>query len=278
METVTNWLVQLYQPDTESAKWRLILRCLGVEATPVRDEVRLSNLLLEGDPGLVIIDRNLLGESFATLGSACSWWIERGGGIALSGKSGLWPLPQTFLETVTDISERDPFVINALLKQYLSGYSRNHPRLEIRLPGLFALGQGSGSQICEIMNLSPGGAFIRTIHALPEHGAELLVSIPLMGMRKEVELAGSVIRHVTPCEENNFLQGIGISFDAKKVEPILADLNGYVRYVIASDEALSPQITPFSGHRAAVRESDQVETPPPASLPRGRDRARVSLR
>lgn len=268
MNFANNWNVQLYQPDAESAKWRLILRFLGVESTPIREEQRIATLLLEGEPGLVIFDRQLLGESFATLGTACEWWIKRGGGIALSGtSSGLWPIPESFLNAVTDISERDPFAINDLLQRFVSSYSRNHPRLETRLPALYAQGEGT-SHICEIMNLSPGGAFIRTTQNLPAHDCELLVNVPLMGMHKELELVGRVVRHVTPHEQNNYIQGIGIQFVAPESAQCLTELNNYLRYMVANDEAIAPQVTPFSGYRGA---RDEIAS---ASLQQGKGRER----
>jgi len=249
MKSPNNWLVKLYQPEVDSAKWRLLLSFLGVESTSLQDENMLIQALMHDQAGLIIFDAALLGEAFTAIEANCLHWLERGGGIALTGHAGLWPIPERFLARVTDISERDPFIINALLQRFVPTYSRQHPRLGTRLPGLYTRSTGD-CQICEIMNLSPGGAFIRMTETLPSSGEELRVNVPLIGLHKEIELNSRVVSQFFPNEENNYAQGIGVSFIASEVDsPVLADLQNYVRYVLAHDEALEPQVTPFSGCR-----------------------------
>lgn len=253
MNSPTIWMVKIYQPEAESVKWRFLLRFLGVESTLLKNEKELSHALVHDQPGMVIFDRALLGEAFAAIEVICSQWLERGGGIALTGQDGHWPLPDPFLAKVTDISERDPFTINALLQRFVPTYSRLHPRLGTRLPGLYERAAGN-CQICEIMNLSPGGAFIRTTATLPLSGEELLVYVPLIGMHKEIKLSSRVVRQILPNEANNYTQGIGVSFVVDKNSPIFLELNNYVRYVLAHDETLDPQVTPFSGCRTRRKE------------------------
>lgn len=249
MASPKKWLVKLYQPESDSVKWRFLFSFLGVESTPLRSENDLTQSLLNDPTGLVIFDRNLLGEAFSAIGAICWQWIERGGGIALTGHAGLWPLPASFLARVTDISERDPFTINILLQRFVPTYSRQHPRLGTRLPGLYTRSTGN-CQICEIMNLSPGGAFIRMAETLPSSGEELQVNLPLIGLNKEIELSSRVVSQIFPNEENNYAQGIGVRFIAEENSPVFTELNNYVRYVLANDETLDPQITPFSGCRS----------------------------
>lgn len=245
MKSSRNWMVKLYQPEADSVKWRFLFNFLGVESVPLRSEKELVQSLLSDPAGLFVIDRNLLGEAFTSIGSSCAQWIERGGGIALTGgHAGLWPIPETFLAKVVDISERDPFTINALLQRYVPTYSRQHPRLGTRLPGLFSRTIGGNSQICEIMNLSPGGAFIRTAETLPLSGEELQVSIPLLGLRKELELNSCVVSQFLPNEANNYAQGVGVKFITEENSSDSAELNNYVRYVLANDEALDPHVSP----------------------------------
>lgn len=246
MKSAKNWLVKLYQPETESVKWRFLLNSLGIESLPLQNEKELALALLHDQPGLIIFDRPLLGELFTAIEASCNQWLERGGGIALTGHAGLWPLPDAFHAKVVDISERDPFIINAVLQRFVSTYSRQHPRLEMRLPGLYT-GTAGHCQICEIMNLSPGGAFIRTTETLPLTGEELQVNVPLIGLHKEIELTSRVVRQILPNEVNNYAQGIGVSFIAEEGSPVFVELNNYVRYVIANDEVLDPHVTtPFS--------------------------------
>lgn len=244
MKSSRNWMVKLYQPEADSVKWRFLFNFLGVESVPLCNEKELVDSLLSDKAGLFVIDRNLLGEAFASIGPTCSQWIERGGGIALTGHAGLWPIPDNFLAKVVDISERDPFTINALLQRYVPTYSRQHPRLGTRLPGLYSRTTGGNSQICEIMNLSPGGAFIRTSETLPSSGEELQVNIPLLGLRKELELNSCVVSQFLPNEANNYAQGVGVRFITEDNSSDSVDLNNYVRYVLANDEALDPQVSP----------------------------------
>jgi Tfp pilus assembly protein PilZ len=246
MKSPTRWRVTLYQPEAESVKWRLLLRFLGVESTPLWNEKELKQVLSHDQPGLVIFDRTLLGEVFSAIEPDCMLWMERDGGIALTGDNGPTPIVASFLAKVTDISERDPFTINALLQRFVPTYSRRHPRLATRLPGLYERATGN-SQICEIMNLSTGGAFIRTTETLPLLGEELRVNVPLLGLHKEIELSVRVVCQVFPNEINNFTQGVGVSFIAGENSPAFMELDNYVRYVLAHDEAFDFQVTHFFG-------------------------------
>lgn len=270
MKSAKNWLVKLYQPEVDSVKWRFLLNFLGVESTPLQNEMELTQALLHDQPGLIIFDHALFGEAVTAIESDCLQWFERGGGIALTGRTGLWPIPDAFLARVVDISERDPFIINALLQRFVPTYSRQHPRLETRLPGLYS-GPNGYCQICEIMNLSPGGAFIRTTETLPLTGEELQVNVPLIGLRKEIELTSRVVRQILPNEMNNYAQGIGVSFVAEENSPVSLELNNYVRYVIANDEALDPQVTPFSG--CNTRRTTHEVTPAISRSVRGSERS-----
>jgi Tfp pilus assembly protein PilZ len=222
-------------------KWRFLFGFLGVESVPLRSEKELVQSLLNDPVSLFVFDRNLLGEAFKAIEPICSQMIERGGGIALTGHAGLWPIPPTFLAKVIDISGRDPFTINALLQRYVPSYSRQYPRLGTRLPGLYTRTSGN-CQICEIMNLGPGGALIRTSESLPSAGEELQVNVPLLGLHKELELAGRVVKQFLPNEANNYAQGVGVKFMAEKDSADFAELNNYVRYVLANDETLDPHV------------------------------------
>lgn len=251
MKPTNKWSIKLYQPDADSVNWRFLFNFIGVEAHPLRSKKKLLESLLSGQAGLIVLDRNLLGEAFSDLEPICSQWMERGGGMALTGQAGQWPIPVPFLARVTDISERNPFTINALLQRFVPSYSRQHPRLGNRLPGLYTRSTGN-CQICEIMNLNPGGAFIRTTEALPASGEELRINIPLIGLQKEIELNGLVVSQLFPSEANNFSQGVGIKFIGERDPLVFTELNNYVHYVLAHDETLDSQATTFSGNRSKI--------------------------
>lgn len=258
MKSPINWMVKLYQPEADSVKWRFLFSFLGVESSPLKTEKELIDVLQHDPPGLIVFDRRLLGEAFKAIEPFCDQWLERGGGIALTGTAGLWPLPDYFLNKLTDISERDPFTINDLLQRYIKTYSRQHPRLNTRLPGLYSRITGN-SQICEIMNLSPRGAFIRTTETLPSVGEQLLINVSLIGLRKEIEVSGCVVCQILPNETNNYAQGIGISFPAEPT-PAFNELNKYMRYVLTHDEDFDPQVISFAKYRLTQKDSAEVKS------------------
>lgn len=246
MKFSSNWLVRLYQPEAESAKWRFLLRFLGIETVVLRDEKELEEVLVHGPKGLLIFDRSLLTDIFPRVEQLCMKWFEHGGGIAVTGEVGIQTLPLSFLTNITDISERDPFTINSLLQQFVPTYSRQHPRLATRLPGLYSR-SSEKSKMCEIVNLSPGGAFIRTTEALPLSGELVEITVPLIGLRKEIELRGRVINLVLPTEQNNYLQGIGVRFVAEEDSIHITELNDYMRYVLTHDEVFDRNNSTHSG-------------------------------
>lgn len=104
----------------------------------------------------------------------------------------------------------DPHLLHQLLRDRVKNYSRLHVRIETTLPGLFARDQES--QFCEITNLSAGGAFIKTCFPLGTGGADFRLYIPLLGMKRELELVSEVVFQVLPNEANNYQQGAGIRF------------------------------------------------------------------
>jgi CheY-like chemotaxis protein/Tfp pilus assembly protein PilZ len=104
----------------------------------------------------------------------------------------------------------DPHALHQLLRDRIKNYSRLHVRIETTLPGLFA--REKDSQFCEITNLSAGGAFIKTCFPLGAGGEGFRLYIPLLGMKRELELQSEVVFQVTPSEANNYQQGAGIRF------------------------------------------------------------------
>lgn len=249
MRPPENLFVKLYQPEADSVKWRFLFNFLGVESWPLRNEKELTSALLNDGAGLVIFDRNLLHSVISAIGPLCSQWIERGGGVALTGEPGSSPLPLPFLAGVADITERDPFTINALLQRFVPTYSRRYPRLDTRLPGLYSCASGP-SRICEIINLSLGGAYLRTVDVLPAPGEELQLIVPLFGLHKEIELSCCVVSQALPHEANNYDQGIGVRFIVDEDSAAFVELSNFVRYVLDHDGSLDPGSFLFSDSRS----------------------------
>lgn len=105
--------------------------------------------------------------------------------------------------------EIDLVALHALLQRCCKGYSRRHLRLNTKLPGVIS--RADSCQICEITNLSAGGAFVKTGTPLGVDGAVTLY-VPLLGQKRELELGSQVVFQVVPSEANNFQQGAGLRF------------------------------------------------------------------
>lgn len=104
----------------------------------------------------------------------------------------------------------DLIALHETLRRCLSEYSRRHMRLNTSLPGVFVRRQDS--HFCEILNLSAGGAFIKTGTPVSADEETIRLHIPLLGMKRELEIDSQVVFRVSPNEHNNYQQGAGVSF------------------------------------------------------------------
>lgn len=106
----------------------------------------------------------------------------------------------------------DIFELYRLTQKVLQAHPRQRLRLDVKLPGMFAIGEGP-TQIGEILTVSEGGMFLKT--GLPlDAGAMLKVFFPLMGMNRELELSARVLYPIKPTQKNRYLQGVGLEFVA----------------------------------------------------------------
>lgn len=113
-------------------------------------------------------------------------------------------LPHEALPTPLDI-----FTLYPLVQKYLEKVPRRHPRLALQLPGLVC--RGDNRELAEVVSLSRQGLFIKTplrMHA----GEKLQLILPLVGMRKELEITSEVLYCIHPAPFNNYLQGFGLGF------------------------------------------------------------------
>lgn len=118
----------------------------------------------------------------------------------------------------------DLLALHEVLRICIKDYSRRHLRLTTRLPGVIS--RAEGCQICEIVNLSAGGAFVKTGTQLSVNG-EVTLHVPLLGMKRELELGSQVVFRVVPSEQNNYQQGVGLRF-ADADELIAGELQSYL--------------------------------------------------
>lgn len=227
--------VLILSNKTDSSRWQNVLKRLGVEAGVVANGAALSAACRNAGAGLLFIDRQHLTLCTEGVRAAIETWSAKGGAVVVIGSIEGGEIPFSPVEILGNCF--DPLVINDLLVRFLPHYSRRQPRLDINLPGLFSVGKQTN--FCEILSIGPGGAFIKTGGGLPEVNSAARIHIPLMGMRKELELEARVVRHVIPCEDNNYLQGFGVSFDGASAQ-LLADLGEYLKHMVCEGDALQP--------------------------------------
>lgn len=216
--------VHLFQPDSEGDQWRKMLLRLGFEPKVHAGVDSLFALCQRRKSEVLLADRSLLSAVWtAALERALCLWTTQVGTVALTGPAVALNLPFA----VEDLGETcDPLVLNDVFLRCLPDYSRQYPRMETRLPGLLWLAKDS--YCCDILSIGRGGAFLKTGVTLPPLGTQILLHVALLGMRKELEFKADVVRHVIPCECNNYLQGFGVRFadaDGDRLE----DLCNYLK-------------------------------------------------
>jgi Tfp pilus assembly protein PilZ len=91
-------------------------------------------------------------------------------------------------------------------------------RISVHLPGIIF--REAGCSFGDILSLGTGGAFIKTGCNNLRRDEPVDVIIPLMGMKKELEISSRVIYHISPTPENNYQQGVGISFSRPDPETV----------------------------------------------------------
>ncbi|PLX93788.1 MAG: hypothetical protein C0621_06715 [Desulfuromonas sp.] len=141
---------------------------------------------------------------------------------------GEWPFPFDYLGPQLDVIELHQLMITRLCK-----FPRRHLRMSVKLPGLFY--QGERCFFGEIVSLGTGGAFIRAGMAQIGDGEVLSLHIPLLGVKKELEVEGKVVYQIHPTPENNYLQGIGVTFTP--TDELRSELlQNYIRHALIHDE------------------------------------------
>ena len=100
----------------------------------------------------------------------------------------------------------------------LKSYSRRNLRLSVDLPAM--LSHEHINEFTKITSLGTGGAFVKTGFRGPETGQAVNMTIPLLGQYAELNINGRVVYAVAPSQANNFIQGVGVSFDDPPKKPI----------------------------------------------------------
>lgn len=118
----------------------------------------------------------------------------------------------------------DVFSLFSLTQQHLEKIPRRHLRLPVKVPAL--LERDGKEQLCEIVSLSRHGLFVKS-SLLMNKGEFLCMILPLIGLKRELDLKGRVLYVIRPAMENNYLNGFGVEF----VEPTTESLLSLERFI-----------------------------------------------
>lgn len=129
--------------------------------------------------------------------------------------------------------------LHAYFLQNLKSYSRKKLRLAVKLPSLLSHEHSSqhSSQHSSVSCLGTGGAFVKTGHPVPEKGQLLQITISLLGHYAELDVCGRVLYSVSPCLENNYIQGVGVRFE-KPDKSSLKVINDYLTSSLLEDPSI----------------------------------------
>ena len=128
------------------------------------------------------------------------------------------------------------FDLHNYFHENLDGYSRKNIRLEVNLPSL--LTQGHSPHLTQITSLSSRGAFVRTGYSTPVLDQKIEMTISLLGHYAELNVLGRVAYSVSPSQENNYIQGVGVCFERPE-ESLMRVIEDYLSSSLAKEPALN---------------------------------------
>ncbi|MEJ2200687.1 MAG: PilZ domain-containing protein [Desulfuromonadaceae bacterium] len=169
---------------------------------------QIEALLTETSPNLLILGAGMLADPNFNIRSKAETLVASGNCplIVLNeeGITDFFSGPHDLLSVPIEL-----FSLFECVQRHMERFPRKNLRLAVKLPGMFS--NGSTSYFAEVLNLSVQGLMIKTSFRL-EKDDRLTVCLPLVGMRKEIELEGKVLYPVHPTPDNNYMQGAGIGF------------------------------------------------------------------
>ncbi len=184
-----------------------ILRHWGYRTLVSSNPPRLTSLVTETTPDLLIFGESLLRDNPAPLAERVQERVSRGTPLLLMpehNSSAPYLSAHEILAVPVDI-----FNLFEKIQKHLEKHPRKNIRLALQLPGMLCL--GDRCHLAEVLSLSTRGGFIKTGFRLKK-GDSFSITFPLLGMKKELEVAGRVLYCVRPDPDNNFLQGVGVEF------------------------------------------------------------------
>jgi Tfp pilus assembly protein PilZ len=218
-------LIAVCYRDQSLVRLANILQQMGYRTECCPDAAGLADLISDESPGLLIFDQESYADQAAKLidSKLKAPMVVAGTSVAaLTGQA-----PHDYLPQTDDVD-----AIHELLKRHLD-FSREHLRIAVRLPGLYSLdGQ---DELCNIASLGTGGVFLQTQSMRLGNDHRLQLVIPLLGMKRELEVSGQVMYQVLPTAENNYRQGIGVQFtDARPADFDM--LKSYISFALLNGQ------------------------------------------
>jgi Tfp pilus assembly protein PilZ len=186
----------------------IILRHWGYRVLVSSQPPQIKELLRETTPSLLVMGARLLTQQDTALVQAVNHHV-------LERKCPLIILQEETVPVSIAVPHEtlgvplDLFSLFSLIQKHLEAHPRQNLRLAIRLPGMLCTGETC--HLAEVLSLSTNGMFVKTSFRAAEN-ANLRVTIPLMGMKKELEIKGRILYRVEPGSGNNYFQGVGIEF------------------------------------------------------------------
>lgn len=183
----------------------LILRHWGyrVIATHRRDAFR--NHVVDWHPDLVMVGNGLLTDS--DIAFLARKGASRSGHQLITIMEN--PSAPEAAEGVAMQVPVDIFVLYRLLQKHLEEKPRSNLRIAMRVPGMLV--RPETSSLVEVLSISVHGLFLKTALKITQ-GEQLRVVLPLLGMKRELELDARVLYLVEPTPENSYQQGVGLEF------------------------------------------------------------------
>ncbi len=202
-----------------------ILKHWGFRVLASSKEEQIKSVFAETTPNLLILGSGVLHQGGEGLLNAIEKPVRSGACPLIVLEDEKFPvsvpLPHELLTAPINV-----FALFEQVQKHLEKYPRKNLRLPLKLPGMFS--RQNACYLAEVLSLSTHGLFIKAVDKMSP-GDSLTVVIPLVGMKKELELEGRVLYNVNPGPENNYLQGVGIEFTNLDDESSL-DLKEFIKH------------------------------------------------
>lgn len=207
--------IAILQNNSTLSELEPALERMGFIAEFFQDFSRLRLAMKQTSPNLLLVDENVCagGETNTEFNALRHIPDKICQFLVVKKMGGHWLFIDLFEKrSFQTIKLHDYFFKN------LKSYSRKNPRLAVDLPAM--LSHENINEFTKVTSLGTGGAFVKTGFRAPKTGQAVNMTIPLLGQHTELNINGRVVYATAPSQANNFIQGVGVSFEAPQKKPI----------------------------------------------------------